>query len=75
VRRALLLEAIAEREDLAPTEADLEAEVENIARASQRPAPAIRRMMEKRGDLDVLRQSLRERMTLTFLTGQATVHE
>jgi trigger factor len=75
VRRALLLEAIAEREGLAPSEAELEAEVEKIARASQRPTPAIRRMMEKRGDLDVLRQSLRERMTLTFLIGQAKVHE
>jgi trigger factor len=75
VRRTLLLEAIAEREGLVPSETDLEAELEKIARASQRPTPAIRRMMEKRGDLDLLRQSLRERMTLTFLIGQAKVHE
>jgi trigger factor len=75
VRRALLLESIAEREAVAPGEADVETEVERIARASQRPTPAIRRMMEKNGDLDVLRQSLRERMTLEFLIGQAKVHE
>src|SRR6185503_6682822 len=52
VRRALLLEAVAEREGLAPTDADADAEVEKIAQASQRPAPAVRRMMEKSGDLD-----------------------
>jgi trigger factor len=75
VRRALILESIAEREGIAPGEADVESEVEKIARAGQRPTPAIRRMMEKSGDLDVLRQSLRERMTLEFLIGQATVRE
>jgi trigger factor len=75
VRRALLLEAIAEREGIAVGEADLEAEVEKLARVSQRPTPAIRRMMEKSGDLDMLRQSLRERMTLELLIGQATVRE
>jgi trigger factor len=75
VRRALLLEAIAGQEGVAPGEADLEAEVEKIARASQRPTPAIRRMMEKSGDLDVLRRSLRERMILEYLIGQAKIHE
>ena len=49
----------------APREADLEAEVERIAQAGRRPAPAVRRMMEKSGDLDALRLGLRERMTST----------
>ncbi len=75
VRRALLLEAIAERRGLAPPEADLEAEVDRIAQASQRPTPAVRRMMEKAGDLERLRLSLRERMTLDLLANQATIHE
>ncbi|MGH7313692.1 MAG: trigger factor [Candidatus Rokuibacteriota bacterium] len=74
VRRALLLEAIAERKSLAPAEADLEAEVDKIAQASQRPTPAVRRMMEKSGDLERLRLSLRERMTLDLLISQATIH-
>jgi hypothetical protein len=52
----------------------VEAEVEKIARASQRPAPAVRRMMEKSGDLEALRMGLRERKTLDFLIGHATVH-
>jgi trigger factor len=73
VRRALLLEAVAEREGLAATDADVDAEVEKIAQASQRPGPAVRRMMEKSGDLDALRRGLRERMTLQFLVDRAQI--
>jgi len=73
VRRTLLLEAIAEREGLAPAEADVDAEVEKLAGASQRPAPAIRRMMEKSGDLDALRHGLRDRMTLDVLVANAKI--
>ncbi len=73
VRRTLLLEAIAEREGLAPAEADVDAEVEKLAGASQRPVPAIRRMMEKSGDLDALRHGLRDRMTLDVLVANAKI--
>src|SRR5213593_3935659 len=73
VRRGLLLEAVAEREGFAPTDAAVDAEIEKLAQASQRPAPAVRRMMEKSGDLKGLRQALRERMTLEFLVNHATV--
>jgi trigger factor len=74
VRRALLLEAIADREGVAPTDADVDAEIEKIAQATQRPGPAVRRMMEKSGDLDGLRHGLRERMTLEFLVQHAAIH-
>jgi trigger factor len=73
VRRALLLEAVAQRESVAVTDADVDAEVESIATASQRPTPAVRRMMEKSGDLDALRASLRERKTMELLIGAARV--
>src|SRR6266508_2217460 len=73
VRRALLLEAIADKEAIAPSEADVDAEVEKLAQASQRPTPAVRRMMEKSGDLDGLRQGLRDRMTLELLVANANV--
>ena len=73
VRRALLLEAIAEREGLAPAESDVDAEVDKIAQGSQRPAPAVRRMMEKSGDLEALRRGLRERMTMQFLIDRASI--
>jgi len=73
VRRALLLEAVAEREDVGVSDADVDAEVERIAASSQRPTPAIRRMMEKTGDLEALRAGLRERKTLDLLVGAARV--
>jgi trigger factor len=75
VRRALLLDAIADREGVAPSEAELEAEIEKIAHASQRPPPAVRRMMEKSGDLEGVRRALRERMMLDFLIRHASIHE
>ena len=73
VRRALLLEAIAEKESIAPAEDEVDAEIEKFARASQRPAPAVRRMMEKSGDLDALRHGLREKKTLDLLIEHARI--
>jgi trigger factor len=73
VRRSLLLEAIAEKEEITASDADLDAEVDKFAQASQRPAPAVRRMMEKSGDLDALRHGLRERKTLDLLIEHARV--
>jgi len=73
VRRALLIEAIAEKEGLQPSEADVEAEVERLARSSQRPAPAVRSMLERSGDLERLRISLMEKRTLDFLIERATI--
>ncbi len=67
VKRALLIEAIALKEGLAATDADVDAEVERMAQASQRPAPAVRRMLEQSGDLEGIRHSLDERRTIDFL--------
>ena len=73
VRRSLVLEAVAEREGFAPGDGELDAEVEKIAEATQRPVPAVRRMMEKSGDLEGLRHGLRERMSLDFLIRHASI--
>jgi len=67
VKRALLIEAIASREGLQPADADVDAEVERLAQASQRPAPAVRRMLEQSGDLEGIRHTLGERRTVDFL--------
>jgi trigger factor len=71
VRRALLLEAIAGKEGIDSTDEEIDAEVERFAEAAQRPAPAVRRMMEKSGDLESLRGGLREKKTLDFLIQNA----
>lgn len=67
VKRALLLEAIASKEGLQAGDADVDAEVERLAQASQRPAPAVRRMLEQSGDLPGIRHTLGERKTVDFL--------
>jgi trigger factor len=73
VKRALLIEAIADKEGLAPSDADVDAEIERIAETSQRPAAAVRALLEQNGDLDRLRLSLGERRTLDFLIERAAV--
>ena len=57
----------------APSDAEVDTEIEKFARASQRPAPAVRRMMEKSGDLDALRHGLREKKTLDLLIEHARI--
>lgn len=71
VRRALLLEAIAAKEGIEP--GDVDAEIDRLAQASGRPAPALKRAMEQSGDLEALGLSLREARTLDFLIERAQV--
>src|SRR5262249_52437352 len=73
VRRALLLEAIAEREDLHATDADLDAEIVRLAAEMGRAPQAGRALLERQGDLEGMRQALRERKVLDPLVAQARV--
>ncbi len=67
MKRALLIEAIAEKEGLQATDGEVDAEVERIAQATQRPGPAVRRMLEQSGELEGIRHTLGERKTIDFL--------
>ena len=73
VRRALLLEAIAAREELTAGEADVDAEVARLARDSGRAPQAIRSMLERGNELDGLRLTLREAKTLALLVEHAKI--
>jgi trigger factor len=73
VRRALLLEAIAEREELTADDADVEAEIARLARDSGRAPQAVRSLLERSGDLDGLRLTLREAKTLALLVEHARI--
>jgi trigger factor len=73
VKRALLIEAISDKEGLAPTDADIDAEVERLAQAGQRPVAAVRAMLEQSGDLERLRTSLGEKRALDFLIERAAI--
>ena len=73
VRRALLLEAIAAREEVTVTDADVDAEVARLARESGRAPQAVRSLLERGNDLDGLRLALREAKTLALLVEHAKV--
>ncbi len=74
VRRGLVLEAIAEKEEITAGEAEVEAEIARLARESGRAPQAMRSLLQRGGDLEGLRRALREAKTLQFLVEQAQVH-
>jgi len=73
VRRAFLLEAVAEKEGLVPDDALVDAEVEKIAQSTQRPVPAVRAMLEQNGSLEGIRVSLMEQRALDLLIERAAI--
>jgi trigger factor len=73
VRRALLLDAIATAEGIAPGDADVDAEIARIAEQSQRQPAAVRGILEKNDELDGLRSRLREERTLELVVREAAV--
>jgi len=73
VRWALLQEAVAEREELTVTDADVEAEIARIAQESGRAPQAVRGVLQRGGDLDHLRLSLREAKVLALLIENAQI--
>lgn len=73
VRRALLLEAIAEKEEITVSEAELDAEIARIARDSGRAPQAVRSLLQRGGDLEAMRIGLREAKVLALLVEHADV--
>lgn len=73
VRRALLLEAIAAREEVTASDADVDAEVARLAEESGRAPQAIRSLLERGNELEGLRLALREAKTLALLVEHAKV--
>jgi trigger factor len=73
VRRVLLLDAVAAAEGLAPSDTDVDREIEALAAERQRSPAAIRGMMDKSGDLEGLRLRLRESRALDFLIRHAAI--
>jgi trigger factor len=73
VRRALVLEAIAAKEEIAISDADVDAEVLRLAQESGRAPQAVRSLLERGEGLDGLRLALREARTLGLLVEHAHV--
>jgi len=73
VRRALLLEAIAAREELTVADTDVDAEVARLARESRRAPQAVRSLLERGDELEGLRLALREARTMALLVEHAKI--
>ncbi len=67
----ILLDQIARREGVEVQDAEIDAEVARIAQRMNKSKEAVRRQMEKEGDLDSLRARLREEKTLDLIKANA----
>jgi len=73
VRSALVLDEISRRDGVAPTEEELDAEIERYAERSGRTAAAVRARLEKEGGLARLYTGLRREKTMELLLSKATI--
>lgn len=72
-RGTILIQAIAEREGITVTDADLQKRIAEIAASRQENAKKLRTEMETQGQLPGLRMQLVEQKTLDMLIGQAKI--
>lgn len=72
VRSALVLDEVARRENVAVSEADVNAEVERYAERSGRSPASVRARLEKEGALGRLYAGLRRERTVDLLLSRAT---
>lgn len=75
VRGQLLLEAIADKENIAVTDAELTAHIEATAKSRNTPAAKLRAEWQRDGRIDNVTYSLRQDKVLGFLVGAATITE
>ena len=67
VKASLLVDKIAEREAIAPTNDEVDAEVQRIAKQQREPVAAVRKKLQKDGVLSRIAYQIRSNKTLNFL--------
>ena len=67
VKASLILEKIAEKENIEASDADLDLEVERFAQQSRQPVEAVRKKLADDGGLERMRERIRNEKTLEFL--------
>jgi trigger factor len=67
VKASLILEKIAEKENIETSDPELEAEVERLAQQSRQPVEAVRKKLVDDGALERMRERIRNEKTLDFL--------
>lgn len=67
VKASLLIDKIAEREAIAPTNEEVDAEVQRIAKQQREPVAAVRKKLQKDGILSRIAYQIRSNKTLNYL--------
>jgi trigger factor len=75
VRGQLLLEAIADKEEIAVAEADVDARVAELAALRDKPAHKMKAELDRDGRLESLRFRLRQEKALDLVLSRATITE
>jgi trigger factor len=75
VRSQLLLDALADREGLQISDADVDAKIAELAAAQGKRAGKVKAEMDKEGSLDTLRWRLRQEKALDLVASRATITE
>ncbi len=75
VRGQLLLDAVAEKDAIVVTDAELDAHLATAARQQNKPAARLKAEWQKDGRLDNARWSLRQQKVLDHLVGKAAITE
>ena len=75
VRAMFLVDAIAEKEKVEVTEADLEKKLAEMASSRDKSVPRLKAELQKEGRLDAVRHQVREEKTLDLLLSRAKINE
>jgi trigger factor len=67
VKASLILEKIADKENIQASDTELDAEVERFAAQSRQPVEAVRKKLTDDGALERIRERIRNEKTLDFL--------
>ena len=67
VKASLILEKIAQKENIQTSDAELDTEVERFAAQSRQPIEAVRKKLTDDGALERIRERIRNEKTLDFL--------
>ncbi|MDH7499221.1 MAG: trigger factor [candidate division NC10 bacterium] len=73
IKKSLILEAIAGKENIEPSEEDIQKELDDLSAALKQDPTVLRRYFEERDGLTQVRRLLRERKTLDFLFERANI--
>ncbi len=75
IQGQLLLEALADREKIEVTDADLDNKIVEMAKAREKPPAKVKAEMDRDGSLESLRWRLRQEKALDLLVSRATITE